>query len=35
VRTRERVLARLEREAVRTLGERRLAALRKSLEQLS
>jgi DNA-binding MarR family transcriptional regulator len=31
----ERVLARLEREAVSALGDRRLAALRRSLEQLS
>jgi len=31
----ERVLARRERESMGTLGERRLAELRKSLEQLS
>jgi DNA-binding MarR family transcriptional regulator len=31
----ERVLARLDRDARRALGERRLGALRRSLEQLS
>jgi DNA-binding MarR family transcriptional regulator len=31
----ERVLARLDRDARRSLGERRLGELRRSLEQLS